>query len=98
MPVYFTKRIKGKENGVLRLSVTVPKRLAEEYDLQPGDFVNVVLGYDIEKPELKEKFGKKICACGSGGLIIYLPKKVSKRLNLHRDQIVTVTLHVLGEV
>ena len=95
MPVYFTKRIKGKDT---RLSITVPKRLADEYDLKADDFVNVILGYDVERPELKEKFGKKVCACGSGGLIIYLPDKVRKRLNLHRDQIVTVTLYVLGEV
>ena len=95
MPIYFVKKIKGRKD---RLSITIPKGLADEYDLQPNEFVNVILGYDVTKPELKEKFGKKVCACGSGGRIIYLPKKLSNRLNLKRDQVVTITLYVLGEV
>lgn len=99
MTISFDRRIKGKEDDkCIRLSVTVPKTIADEYELNPGDFVNVTLRYDIRNPDLKFTFAKKICRCGTEGRVIYLPKKLVIKYGLHRNQVVTLTLRVLGEV
>lgn len=87
--IIFPKKIKGKED---RLSITVPKRIAEDYNLEPGDFVLVTLENRPVDPLLKIQFRKRIAKCGYEGLLLYIPKKTVKEYDLRREMSVIVSL------
>lgn len=91
--IIFPKKIKGKED---RLSITIPKNIANDYSLEPGNFVAVTLRDKVKKSTRNVEFRKRIAKCGAEGTLIYIPKKVVQKHGLHRDMTVWVTLEEFG--
>lgn len=89
MYISFPRKIRGRKD---LLSISIPKSLCEDYDLQPGDYISVTLENKPKDPELRVQFNKKIAAVGSEGRILYLPKDIVERHHLQRNTSVLVTL------
>jgi len=87
--IIFPKKIKGKED---RLSITIPKNIAREYGIEPGDDIKVTLHDKPKDPELEIQFVKTVAKCGEQGTLLYVPKRVVHRYNLKRNMTVWVTI------
>ena len=91
--IIFPKKIKGKDD---RLSITIPKTIADDYGLEPGNFVFVTLKDKVKGSKLNVEFRKRIAKCGAEGTLVYLPKKIVVKHGLRRDMTVWVTLEEFG--
>lgn len=87
--IRFPKKIKGPED---RLSITIPRNIAREYGLEPGDDIKVTLADRPKNPSFEIQFVKTIAKCGADGTLIYIPKRIVHEHNLQREISVWVTI------
>ena len=74
----FTKKLKGRED---LLSVTVPRRLADTYGFEAGDYVKVTMRRHVEDEQIIQ-FAKKLSKCGTRGLLLYIPTHIARQYEL----------------
>ena len=89
MYISFPRKIRGRAN---RLSISIPKSICEDYDIQPDDFLSVTIEDKPKNPELRIRFPKKVARAGTEGRLIYLRKKDVEKYGLKRNTVVLVTL------
>lgn len=89
MYISFPRRIRGRKDC---FSITVPKHIAEDYDIQCGDRVIVLLEDRAKDPRLRVRFEKTVSKAGTEGRILYIPKRKVKEYGLKLGMVVLVTL------
>jgi hypothetical protein len=77
--IIFPRKIKGKSD---RLSITIPRKLARDYGLEPGVYIKVTLRKTPKDTENEIQFAKKIAKCGYEGTLIYIPTTIVQEYKL----------------